>query len=180
MNRRKALLQTSLIVGSTILVPSWLTSCKNTSKGGVAYQGDMAEMLGEFSDTLLPTTEDSPGAKAAGNGPVMQTIINDCYTPETAEAVAMLLGDIDQESQNKFNTPFVELDPAQRVEILTPWDTQKDELYVNLKELSVYVYFTSKIGMQEALRYTEVPGKFDGCADYKEGDKAWAWCFFSY
>ena len=180
MNRRKALLQTSVIIGSAVLVPSWLASCKDTAKGGVAYEGDMAEILGEFSDTLLPTTEDSPGAKAAGNGPAMQTIINDCYTQEEADAIAILLGDIDQESQNKFDSRFVELDPTQRIEILSPWDTQKDEWYVKLKELSVYVYFTSKAGMQEALRYTEVPGKFDGCFDYKEGDKAWAWCFFSY
>lgn len=180
MNRRKALMQTSVIIGSAVLVPSWLASCKDSGKSGVAFKGDMAEILGEFSDTLLPTTKDSPGAKAAGNGLAMTTIINDCYTPEEELAITTFLGEIDQESQDKFDSSFVALSPEQRIEILTPWDTEKDERYVKLKELSVFVYFTSKIGMQKVLRYTEVPGRFDGCFDYKEGEKAWAWSFFTY
>jgi hypothetical protein len=43
-----------------------------------------------------------------------------------------------------------------------------------MKQLAMLGYFTSKIGMTQALRYEPVPGRYDGCVPYKKGDKAWA------
>ncbi len=43
-----------------------------------------------------------------------------------------------------------------------------------MKELSMLGYFTSEIGMTQALRYVETPGRFDPSVDYHPGDKAWA------
>ena len=43
-----------------------------------------------------------------------------------------------------------------------------------MKELAMLGYFTSEIGCTQALRYVEMPGRFDPCIDYKPGDRAWA------
>lgn len=43
-----------------------------------------------------------------------------------------------------------------------------------MKQLTLLGYFTSKEGATKALRYIPVPGKYEGCIDYKKGDKAWA------
>jgi len=43
-----------------------------------------------------------------------------------------------------------------------------------MKELSLLGYFTSEIGMTQALRYIETPGRYDPSVDYHKGDKAWA------
>jgi hypothetical protein len=43
-----------------------------------------------------------------------------------------------------------------------------------MKELTLLGYFTSEIGMTQAQRYAETPGKYDPCTPYKPGDKAWA------
>jgi hypothetical protein len=43
-----------------------------------------------------------------------------------------------------------------------------------MKELTLLGYFTSEIGCTQALRYVEMPGRFDPCVDYKPGDRAWA------
>ena len=43
-----------------------------------------------------------------------------------------------------------------------------------MKELALLGYFTSEIGCTQAQRYTETPGRYDPCAPYKPGDKAWA------
>jgi hypothetical protein len=40
-----------------------------------------------------------------------------------------------------------------------------------MKQLTLWGYFTSKEGMTEALRFTPVPGKYEGCIDYKKGDR---------
>jgi hypothetical protein len=46
--------------------------------------------------------------------------------------------------------------------------------FQQLKQLAIFGYFTSEKGRTQALRYTPVPGKFEGIIDYKKGDKAFA------
>jgi hypothetical protein len=43
-----------------------------------------------------------------------------------------------------------------------------------MKELALLGYFTSEIGCKQAQRYVESPGRFDPCAAYAQGEKAWA------
>jgi hypothetical protein len=43
-----------------------------------------------------------------------------------------------------------------------------------MKELAMLGYFTSEIGCKQAQRYVESPGRFDPCAPYAPGEKAWA------
>ena len=43
-----------------------------------------------------------------------------------------------------------------------------------MKELALLGYFTSEVGYTKAMRYVESPGRFDPCAPYTKGDKAWA------
>ena len=43
-----------------------------------------------------------------------------------------------------------------------------------MKELALLGYFTSEIGMTQAQRYAETPGRYDPCLPYTAGDKSWA------
>lgn len=43
-----------------------------------------------------------------------------------------------------------------------------------MKELAMLGYFTSEIGMTQAQRYQETPGRYDPCLPYTKGEKAWA------
>jgi hypothetical protein len=46
--------------------------------------------------------------------------------------------------------------------------------FTMMKQLTISGFFSSKEGRNGALRYTPVPGKYDGALDYKKGDKAFA------
>jgi len=46
--------------------------------------------------------------------------------------------------------------------------------FQQLKQLAIFGYFTSEKGRTEGLRYTPVPGKFQGVIDYKKGEKSFA------
>lgn len=46
--------------------------------------------------------------------------------------------------------------------------------YTMMKQLTLWGYFTSEIGMKQALRFLPIPGRYDGALPYKKGDKAWA------
>ncbi|HMC56825.1 MAG TPA: gluconate 2-dehydrogenase subunit 3 family protein [Gemmatimonadaceae bacterium] len=43
-----------------------------------------------------------------------------------------------------------------------------------MKELTLLGYFTSEIGMTQAQRYIETPGRYDPCVPYAAGEKNWA------
>jgi len=43
-----------------------------------------------------------------------------------------------------------------------------------LKQLTLTGFFTSEVGMTQALRYEKIPGRFDGNYPYKKGDRAFA------
>ena len=43
-----------------------------------------------------------------------------------------------------------------------------------MKELALLGFFTSEVGCTHALRYVEVPGRFDPCLPYTPGESAWA------
>jgi hypothetical protein len=53
-------------------------------------------------------------------------------------------------------------------------DEYPPHYFTMIKQLTIWGYFTSEVGMTKALRYIETPGKFDGAYPYKKGDKAWA------
>jgi hypothetical protein len=80
----------------------------------------------------------------------------------------------------------MEASPEERHQLLVELDAEQkafqekkkaEELphYFRLmKELTLWGFFTSEVGATKALRYVAVPGKYEGCVDYKKGDKAWA------
>ncbi|MEO6330869.1 MAG: gluconate 2-dehydrogenase subunit 3 family protein [Ginsengibacter sp.] len=53
-------------------------------------------------------------------------------------------------------------------------ETMPNHYFQQLKQLTIFGYFTSEKGRTEGLRYTPVPGKFQGVIDYKKGDKQFA------
>lgn len=54
-------------------------------------------------------------------------------------------------------------------------DFKKEEMpthyFIYMKQLTLWGYFTSEVGLTKATRYTPVPGKYEGCVPYKKGDK---------
>lgn len=50
----------------------------------------------------------------------------------------------------------------------------KVHYFTLMKQLTLLGFFTSKPGATEALRHVAVPGRYDGCMEYKKGDRAWA------
>jgi hypothetical protein len=53
-------------------------------------------------------------------------------------------------------------------------DEPPNRYFRMMKQLALLGYFTSEIGMTQAQRYVEAPGRYDPCVDYKPGQPAWA------
>ena len=47
--------------------------------------------------------------------------------------------------------------------------------FTMLNQLTVWGFFSSEPGATQALRYVPIPGRYEGCIPYKEGDGAWVY-----
>ncbi len=46
--------------------------------------------------------------------------------------------------------------------------------FSQMKQLTLFGYFTSKAALTQAFNYNPVPGRYDGAVPYKKGDKMFA------
>ncbi len=188
MNRRDALSRVAILMGGAVIgTEFFLSGCKNPAKKTSAdFSKDDIAFLDEVGETIIPTTSDSPGAKAAGIGTFMSVMVKDCYDDASQKIFMEGFGKLDEASKKKNNKSFLDSTPEQRTALLNDLDkeqreynkTKKDgdppHYFRMMKELTLLGYFTSEPGCTKALRYVEVPGKYDGNYPYKKGDKAWA------
>ena len=196
MDRREAVKRVTFMLGGMALVGSGsglLTACTNADRAAVAKAGatgaftaDDIALLDEISDTILPTTAKSPGAKAAKTGAFMALMVTDTYSPEDQKVFRDGMAALNEASKKaNGGATFMSATPAQRTALLTELDkeqfdfqkTRKDQpqhYFRMMKELAMLGFFTSEIGYTQAMRYKESPGPFQPCVPYTKGDPAWA------
>lgn len=143
--------------------------------------------LDEIAETILPRTK-TPGAKDAGAGAFMATFVTDCYTQKQQAAFRAGLVDIDKRAGGR----FVSLAPQDRTVLLRTLDAEARKHAVDVtetgtaeagepmphyftmfKQLTIFGFFTSKVGATEVLKYVAVPGRYDGDLAYVPGTPAW-------
>jgi hypothetical protein len=190
MNRRDAIARVGLLVGGTVVGANvFLTGCARKSEeaaSGLTFTPDNISFLDEVGETILPATTSSPGAKETRIGEFMKAIVSDCYEEKDQKVFFEIFTKLDEASEKKFGKHFLSLAPADRQTLLIAIDQEaKDyqkskkadepEHYFTLtKQLTLWGYFTSELGSTKALRYLPIPGRYEGCAPYKKGDRAWA------
>lgn len=189
MDRRQALYQTALLFGGSIIGgEAILSGCtpKSARSAGALFQDGDETLLDAIAETILPTTSDSPGAKAAGAGAFMMLIVQDCYEEKEQKSFVEGLKNIQEESKSQFKVTFTALKPEQQFQLLSALDQKTNAHEKNkaedapahgfalIKQLATFAYFSSEVGTTKALRYNPIPGRFEGCVEYREGEKAWA------
>lgn len=191
MTRREAISTVALITGGTIIgAEAFLTGCTSPAEPG--YVGLLSEnkhvaFMNEVAETILPTTENSPGAKAAKVGEFMNVMVTECYDQEEQQIFINGINQLKEASQDQFQQDFLKLTPKQKHQLLLKleeevktYDETKTEeapkvhYYQLMKQLTLVGFLTSEIGMTKAMRHVPVPGRFDPCIPYKPGEKAWS------
>jgi len=195
-----ALATGSAVIGGEFL----LSGCKNNNAGnGITFSADDIALLDEVAETILPKTN-TPGAKDAKVGEYMKVMVTDCYTAENQKTFYDGIKQLDDACDKMHKVGFMKATPEQRKSLLEALDKEAkafqkaksekekelrekankehdkkfdfapNHYFTMMKQLTLSGYFTSEVGATKALRYLAVPGKFDGCAPYTKGEKAWA------
>lgn len=198
MNRREAIQRVAMIIGGSVIGANlFLEGCTKPASKDVAilFEKESTNLLGDLAEAILPKTS-TPGAKEAGVGDFIPVMIRDCYDPVDQKAFVEGLSKVDERAQKEFSKKFQELSKEEQLQFVNNFDKESKEyqkernekqsaaaegaeplpnhFFYMLKQLTLTGFFTSEVGMTQALRYEKVPGRFDGNYPYKKGDRAFA------
>ncbi len=185
MKRRQALSSVGALAGGAFILPQFLVGCDPGPYKYELFQWGDTELLNELAETILPATENVPGAKAANVGDFVQLMVTDCYAPK--EQTAFLTGyqQFKLDLEKKYGKHFIDLDSQKKAEVLTELEAEAKayestrkrgeagHFYSMAKGTILFGYFTSEPGATKALNYVPVPGEQKGIIPYN-GEKAWA------
>jgi len=128
MNRREALSRVSLLLGGTVIgAEFFLSGCKNSEAGNLLLDEKDISLLDEIGETIIPTTADSGGAKAAKIGEFMKITVNDCYTKNQQTTFVEGLKSFQQSVNQQYKKDFLSLSVAEREAFLTALDKEARE-----------------------------------------------------
>jgi hypothetical protein len=127
------------------------------------------------AEQIIPRTH-TPGATDARVADFIDTMLAEWYTlPERDRFIAGLV-DLDARAMQAHGHAFADISSSARVALLTAIDDEVTALrrantqagnehwFATLKFLTVWGYYTSRVGMMEELRTNVMPGRYDGDA----------------
>jgi hypothetical protein len=173
MNRRVAIRNMALILGSAAVLPSCLND-----KGKPVVQlkhlkidADQETLVNNLTETILPKT-DTPGAGELGINLFVFKMIDDCYDKEHQQDFITGLDDFAAEAKKQLGKPFNECTAKERTAFVSAIDkNSKDEKYKDntkliafyrmVKDQTVFGYTTSKYFMTKQIVYELVPGRYN-------------------
>ena len=129
------------------------------------------------AEQIIPRTH-TPGATDARVADFIDTMLADWYTPAERERFVAGLADLDARAMQAHGKAFADLSSAARVTLLTALDDEVTALrranaqagsehwFATLKFLTVWGYYTSRVGVIDELRANLMPGRYDGNAEY--------------
>ncbi|MCG6118908.1 MAG: gluconate 2-dehydrogenase subunit 3 family protein [Aquimonas sp.] len=178
-NRRQ--LFAGLLSVATLAQLPLLGSCSAPEQNLEFFSQEQLRFISALVDTLIPAT-DTPGALAAEVDVNLGKFLGHWASQETAlhlrNAVSDLHRRLDEHAGSDFvaagaQTRTMALSAIDQMAFAQPSDERWDG-YRTLKEISLRLYYTSKIGATQELRYDPVPGGFIGDFPLADAGRNWA------
>lgn len=169
INRRRAVSLMSSWTAGTLVLSEWLLQSCVRTRNNTLFAPEFQSVLKLLVEYILPETNESPGAREAGVHEFVAIIAEECYEISDRDKLYNGLKDL-------LKNRFFEYSPQgqwEKVLELNSIAENDEKFYFNqLKSLTEWGYFNSKLGVTQGLRYNPIPGKYLGCVPYK-GEVAW-------
>jgi hypothetical protein len=178
MNRRKALRNVALTVGSVVSIPAWANAWTPESLPEIKnISTENAKLLNMLVEALIPKTDTpgaaAPGAAAPGAGEMevdkfVMAMVNDCTPDNQRSTFTTQLGLVDKFSMEKYNESFAELSAEKKTECISMISMNEApswrSFFGTLKRYTVQGYQSSEYIMYEN-GFQFAPGFYNGCVD---------------
>ena len=184
MNRRyllKGMGAIALYSSFPTILSEFLSSCKTKDKELRAgfFSDDEFQLLEGITDDLLPATS-TPGALDARVPFFLDLVVKNCLAKEDQQLIKKGLQQMNENEKFASLSATEKLNAVKKIDEAAFKDDAAGRWFRVLKKLSLIGYFTSQEGMTKALNYVKVPGDYQACIPYKQGEKALAKTFLMY
>jgi glucoside 3-dehydrogenase (cytochrome c) hitch-hiker subunit len=154
------------------------------------FTASQRTLVAAMAETIIPRT-DTPGAIDAGVPRFIELMVARWLNDEEKTIFEAGLHSMETDIPKKYGKPFDELDSAQKLAILEELEAsasdsswyelgnvlrgfESDAPFIcQMKELTVWGFFTSELGSKEVLRYNPMPMRFDGNFPLSTEESTW-------
>lgn len=170
----------------------YLATAPNYIKTPVNYLTPaQRRIIAAMAEIVIPRTE-TPGAIDAGVPAYIELMAADWFNDQERAIFEAGLATMETTIAQKYGKPFDELDTTQQLEIMQEMeDAASDSEWYSfanvqrqfisdapficqIKELTVWGFFTSETGATQVLRYNPMPMSFDGDIPLSPDDSSWS------
>jgi hypothetical protein len=165
-----------VLKGTSAVCPAHAVPLGRDSSGSAAFSpkffsAGQLETLAAVVETIIPTDEHSPGARAARVHEFIDTIVADSPA-ETRKLWTEGLASLDSMAREQYGSPFARCIPDQQTELLQKTSVHEDHpvtleerFFHAVKSATVDGYYTSQIGIHQDLQYqgNTALAEFPGC-----------------
>lgn len=148
------------------------------------------KIIAAMTEVIIPRTE-TPGAIDAGVPKYIELMVANWLNNGERGIFDAGLRDIEERVPREYGRPFHELEGEQQLRVMealedaaadSPWyelgtlqrDFVNDAPFIcQLKELTIWGFFTSEQGASQVLRYDAMPMYFDGDVPLEPGQSSW-------
>jgi len=184
MNRRNILKGMGVItLYSTFpsILSEFLVSCNTKGKilRASFFSDDEFQTMEQLTDSMMPKTS-LPGSIDTQVPYFLDLVVKNCMSSSDQQIIKNGL----RQLEDKEN--FASLSREERLNSIKKIDdaafkNDADKAWFRIiKKLALIGHFTSQEGMTKGLNYVKVPGDYEACISYKEGDKGLAKTFLLY
>lgn len=196
MNRRKAIQNTGLLAGASVMLPSFLTLLQSCSEEPrldwqpLFLTADEAKFISTFVDTILPRT-DTPGALDVKADMFMDKVFAMTYDEGGQAKIRADIAQFNADCKQNFGDVFINLKKEKQVEALkaaeanagtfngSVWGTavgtqQPVGFYRSIKSMTLWAYFSSEEIGKNVLSYDPIPGMYQGCIPLSDVGNSWS------
>ncbi len=151
---------------------SWIVQGCTDNSNPSLFNEEYQSLLAAIVEIILPETEASPGAREANVNHFIALIAEDCYEIERKDRILLGLNQLLRDG-------FPDFSAQKQYEVIEQLDEEAraatheiPHYFKDVKSLTQWGYFSSKLGIMEGLRYNPIPGSYKGCVPYN-GEIAW-------
>jgi gluconate 2-dehydrogenase gamma chain len=193
LNRREILERMAVVSGGAISLIV-LSACE----GGASVPKDTKniklkvlsrenlDLIADFADMIIPDT-DTLGAKSVNVHYFIDELAANWMTKVERDCFIERINSLDRSIKTKHGNTFSFLSRDKKIAILDSLgleiakissdNTNKNRpkhIYLELRELIIFSYYTSEVGASEELLYDPMPGNYKGCVAFSDVGKTWS------
>ena len=170
----------------------YLASAPDYNKGKVNYLTPVQrKIIAAMAEVIIPRT-DTPGAIDAGVPNFIELMASDWFNEQESAIFSAGIKAMEEQVPSVYGKPFDQLDAAQQLEIMEELEDQASDsswydygnvqrefisdapFICQVKELTIWGFFTSEVGATQVLRYNPMPMSFDGNTPLSPQESSWA------